>query len=82
MQFGRPIHNMNEEASTWRSRSSSPIIVLCEAGTYLTEGNLSMAMELTGPCSSAAVPDEEGMHGLWVGLMGGLEPPLGAGKEV
>ena len=41
-----------------------------------------MAMELTRPGTSTTVPDEEGMDGLWVGLVGGLEPPLGAGKQV
>jgi hypothetical protein len=49
---------------------------------YLAEGYLSMAMELACPCTSATIPDEEGMHGLGVGPVGGLEPPLGAGKQV
>ena len=69
-------------ASTWQCRSNLPIVLLCMARGYLAEGHLSMAMELTCPCARATIPDEEGMHGLWVGLVGGLEPPLGAGKQV
>ena len=49
---------------------------------YLAEGHLSMAMKLTCPRTSATIPDKEGMDGLWVGLVGGLEPRLGAGKQV
>ena len=81
MQSGRPMHSLNE-ASTWQCKSDLPFVMLCVARLHLAEGYLRMAMELTCPCTSATVPDEEGMHGLWVALVGGLEPPLGAGNKV